>query len=80
MPLDRRTLLLVARARTAMQRERKADLSAMTAWIAREMGELRQETALARAELVSARAELRRWQEIAAAKGVESREVDALLH
>jgi hypothetical protein len=51
----------------------------MTAWITSELVELRAETALARKELASARAELRRWQEIATAKGTE-REIDALLN
>jgi hypothetical protein len=69
--LDRRTLLFVTRARV--------DADAITAWITSEMAELRAETALARKELASARAELRRWQEIATARGVE-REVDAPLN
>jgi hypothetical protein len=69
--LDRRTLLFVTRARV--------DADAITAWITSEMAELRAETALARKELASARAELRRWQELARAKGTE-RAIDALLN
>jgi hypothetical protein len=73
---NRRTLVVVARARSVMAAERAADVARLRAWYEGELSGLRKEVSALRAETNLARSELRNF---AAALGAE-RDVDARLH